>query len=87
MLAIASLASGFVVAAVTPSHALGTDTAIGALDVEGTLSKVDSLAGDSLAVDGVAPGQGSLAQTLKKNAPVAKKGAPAAKKGAPGQKY
>ncbi|CAL9367556.1 hypothetical protein C1708_28620 [Streptomyces sp. DH-12] len=40
MLAIASLATGFVVAAVTPSHAL-TDTALGALDVEDTLSTLD----------------------------------------------
>ncbi|MFI8204203.1 hypothetical protein [Streptomyces sp. NPDC085937] len=40
MLAIASLATGFVVAAVTPSHALA-DTALGTLDVEDTLSTLD----------------------------------------------
>src|SRR5690606_7051253 len=36
MLAIASLATGFVVAAVTPSHALGDS--LGGIDVEDTLS-------------------------------------------------
>lgn len=39
MLAIASLATGFVVAAVTPSHALGEG--IGGLDVDDTLSTLD----------------------------------------------
>lgn len=39
MLAIASLATGFVVAAVTPSHALGGS--IGGLDVDDTLSTLD----------------------------------------------
>ncbi|PZT70660.1 hypothetical protein DN402_30645 [Streptomyces sp. SW4] len=46
MLAIASLATGFVVAAVTPSHAAG-ELPLG-LDVEDTLSSVD-VAPDSLA--------------------------------------
>ncbi|MEN3585884.1 MULTISPECIES: hypothetical protein [unclassified Streptomyces] len=45
MLAIASLATGFVVAAVTPSHAVGA-LPLG-LDVEDTLSSVD-IASDSL---------------------------------------
>ncbi|MFF0200308.1 hypothetical protein [Streptomyces sp. NPDC005017] len=50
MLAIASLATGFVVAAVTPSHALGDD--LGDLDVNGTLSTLDrTIASDSLDVD------------------------------------
>lgn len=50
MLAIASLATGFVVAAVTPSHALGHaalgDTALGGLDV-GTLSTLDRTVGEN----------------------------------------
>ncbi|MFV0137491.1 hypothetical protein ACLGIH_30600 [Streptomyces sp. HMX87] len=46
MLAIASLATGFVVAAVTPSHA-AEGLPLG-LDVEDTLSSVD-IAPDSLA--------------------------------------
>ncbi|MGA5281307.1 hypothetical protein ACPCSK_12905 [Streptomyces griseoincarnatus] len=41
MLAIASLATGFVVAAVTPSHALTETPALGALDVEDTLGSLD----------------------------------------------
>ncbi|MDT6982451.1 hypothetical protein ACFSUJ_03735 [Streptomyces lusitanus] len=41
MLAIASLATGFVVAAVTPSHALTDTPALGTLDVEDTLSSLD----------------------------------------------
>ncbi|WP_338899811.1 hypothetical protein WBG99_32715 [Streptomyces sp. TG1A-60] len=58
MLAIASLATGFVVAAVTPSHGLdagetlGKADALSKLDVEGTLGKISkTVAGDSLAVD------------------------------------
>ncbi|MER5381832.1 hypothetical protein ABT040_16345 [Streptomyces sp. NPDC002688] len=51
MLAIASLATGFVVAAITPSHALGAD-ALSDLNVNDTLSTVDhTLSSDSLAVD------------------------------------
>ncbi|MBT3152608.1 hypothetical protein HTV45_17285 [Streptomyces sp. CHD11] len=46
MLAIASLATGFVVAAVTPSHALG-DTVFGGLDVEDTLSSLDRTVGEN----------------------------------------
>lgn len=46
MLAIASLATGFVVAAVTPSHALG-DTALGGLDVGDTLSTLDRTVGEN----------------------------------------
>ncbi|WP_037676081.1 hypothetical protein [Streptomyces griseus] len=40
MLAIASLATGFVVAAITPSHGLAADDHKG-LDVRDTLSSVD----------------------------------------------
>ncbi|MFE9836737.1 hypothetical protein ACFYP4_16650 [Streptomyces sp. NPDC005551] len=48
MLAVASLATGFVVAAVTPSHALGGD-ALGDLHLERTLSNVDhTVSSDSL---------------------------------------
>ncbi|MFF8032931.1 MULTISPECIES: hypothetical protein [unclassified Streptomyces] len=39
MLAIASLATGFVVAAVTPSHALGEG--LGGLEVDDTVSTLD----------------------------------------------
>ncbi|MBB5125318.1 hypothetical protein [Streptomyces griseoloalbus] len=39
MLAIASLATGFVVAAITPSHALGEG--IGGLSVDDTLDTLD----------------------------------------------
>lgn len=47
MLAIASLATGFVVAAVTPSHALGED--LDHIDVDKTLSTLDhTVASDSL---------------------------------------
>ncbi|GAA5033956.1 hypothetical protein GCM10023335_78140 [Streptomyces siamensis] len=51
MLAIASLATGFVVAAITPSHALDGD-ALGDLNVGDSLSAVDhTISSDSLAVD------------------------------------
>lgn len=57
MLAIASLATGFVVAAVTPSHGLdaadtlGKTDGLSKLDVEGTLGKVgETVASDSLAL-------------------------------------
>ncbi|MFI6492432.1 hypothetical protein [Streptomyces sp. NPDC050564] len=57
MLAIASLATGFVVAAITPSHAADSD-ALGDLNVKDTLSTVDHTIGsDSLAVDDKALGQ------------------------------
>ncbi|MFF7731927.1 MULTISPECIES: hypothetical protein [unclassified Streptomyces] len=50
MLAIASLATGFVVAAVTPSHALGDG--LGTLSVDETLKSVnDTVAKDSLSLD------------------------------------
>ncbi|KFG01680.1 hypothetical protein IQ62_05935 [Streptomyces scabiei] len=59
MLAIASLATGFVVAAITPSHgldaadALGKTDGLSKLDVEGTLGKVGkvgkTVSSDSLA--------------------------------------
>ncbi|MFD5624738.1 hypothetical protein [Streptomyces sp. NPDC127072] len=50
MLAIASLATGFVVAAVTPSHA-DTDV-LDNLDVHDTLSTLDhTVSSDSLAMD------------------------------------
>jgi hypothetical protein len=55
MLAIASLATGFVVAAVSPSHALGEE--LGDLDVDKTLSTLDHTAADSPAVDEGALGQ------------------------------
>jgi hypothetical protein len=56
MLAIASLATGFVVAAVTPSHAVGGD--LTDLDVDKAVSTLgDTIAGDSLAVDENALGQ------------------------------
>ncbi|MFD4573284.1 hypothetical protein ACFWNK_12555 [Streptomyces sp. NPDC058417] len=57
MLAIASLATGFVVAAITPSHGHGTDD-LDALNVGDALSTLDkTVAGDSLAVDENALGQ------------------------------
>ncbi|MEU0110847.1 hypothetical protein ABZ313_36545 [Streptomyces sp. NPDC006251] len=50
MLAIASLATGFVVAAVTPSHALGET--LGTLSVDDTLKTLDeTVAKDSLSLD------------------------------------
>ncbi|MEU2911772.1 hypothetical protein ACWCQ0_36790 [Streptomyces massasporeus] len=50
MLAIASLATGFVVAAVTPSHALGDG--LGALSVDETLKSIDdTVAKGSLSLD------------------------------------
>ncbi|MEH0542129.1 hypothetical protein QA802_03250 [Streptomyces sp. B21-105] len=62
MLAIASLATGFVVAAISPSHGLAADDLDG-LNVNDTLSSLDhtlsgeTLSGDSLAVDEDALGQ------------------------------
>lgn len=58
MLAIASLATGFVVAAITPSHALAED--LERPDVDKTLSTVDhTVADESLeGLDGTALGQG-----------------------------
>ncbi|MFJ9019693.1 hypothetical protein ACIRPU_06855 [Streptomyces sp. NPDC102259] len=57
MLAIASLATGFVVAAITPSHSLGGADLDG-LNVGDTLSTLDhTIAGDSLAIDDEALGQ------------------------------
>lgn len=51
MLAIASLAAGFVVAAVTPSHSVDGD-ALGGLDVQDTLSALDRTVNDgSLSMD------------------------------------
>ena len=56
MLAIASLATGFVVAAITPSHALGEE--LGDLDVDKTLSTLDhAVAPDSNVVDERGPGR------------------------------
>ncbi|SMQ14476.1 hypothetical protein SAMN06272771_0775 [Streptomyces sp. Ag82_O1-12] len=53
MLAIASLATGFVVAAVTPSHALGAlGEGLGTLSVDETLKTLDdTVAKDSLSLD------------------------------------
>ncbi|WP_405917807.1 hypothetical protein [Streptomyces sp. NBC_00728] len=51
MLAIASLATGFVVAAITPSHALSGDS-LKDLNAHDTLSSVDHAVGsDNLALD------------------------------------
>ncbi|MFF3615603.1 hypothetical protein [Streptomyces sp. NPDC002580] len=51
MLALASLATGFVVAAITPSHAEHVD-ALGDLNVKDTLSTMDhAIDADGLAVD------------------------------------
>ncbi|PAZ15728.1 hypothetical protein CLM62_13130 [Streptomyces sp. SA15] len=56
MLAIASLATGFVVAAVTPSHGLGEE--LGHPDAGKTLSDLDhTLADDGPAADDKAPGK------------------------------
>jgi hypothetical protein len=57
MLAIASLATGFVVAAITPSH--GTDhDVLGELNVPDALGAVDHIVSqDSFAVDDNALGQ------------------------------
>ncbi len=56
MLAIASLATGFVVAAITPSHSLGEE--LKDLDVKDTLSALDkTVSSDSLAIDDNALGQ------------------------------
>ncbi|MEU8977267.1 hypothetical protein [Streptomyces sp. NPDC048309] len=56
MLAIASLATGFVVAAITPSHALDGD-ALSDLHVGDALSTVDHAIGsEGPAVDDRAPG-------------------------------
>lgn len=49
MLAIASLATGFVVAAVTPSHALGDS--LGGIDVEDTLSTLDKTVAEDNTLD------------------------------------
>jgi hypothetical protein len=57
MLAIASLATGFVVAAISPSHGRAADDLDG-LNVNDTLSSLDhTLSSDSLAVDDDALGQ------------------------------
>jgi hypothetical protein len=57
MLAIASLATGFVVAAITPSHAADSDV-LGDLNVNDTVSTLDHTVGsDGLAVDDSALGQ------------------------------
>ncbi|MFF6996698.1 hypothetical protein ACFY93_17340 [Streptomyces sp. NPDC008313] len=56
MLAVASLAAGFVVAAVTPSHALDS-AALGGLDAKDTLSALDhTVDTDGVALDEHAPG-------------------------------
>ncbi|MDX3799512.1 hypothetical protein [Streptomyces sp. AK04-3B] len=57
MLAIASLATGFVVAAISPSHGLAADDLDG-LNVGDTLSTLDhTVSSDSFAVDDNALGQ------------------------------
>ncbi|CAL9362387.1 hypothetical protein SUDANB43_00691 [Streptomyces sp. enrichment culture] len=51
MLALASLATGFVVAAVSPSHAAPSDLPL-SLDVDDTVSSLqDTVATDSLTLD------------------------------------
>ncbi|MDX2696462.1 hypothetical protein Sipo8835_19205 [Streptomyces ipomoeae] len=65
MLAIASLATGFVVAAITPSHGLdaadtlGQPDGLSKLDVDGTLGKVGKV-GKTVAGDGLALGDDAL---------------------------
>ncbi|MDX3247885.1 hypothetical protein [Streptomyces sp. ME18-1-4] len=58
MLAIASLATGFVVAAITPSHGLGAED-LGGLNVGDTLGTFDHtiIASDGLVLDDDALGQ------------------------------
>ena len=57
MLAIASLATGFVVAAITPSHGVGGED-LGDLNVGDTVSTLDHTAAqESPALDEGAPGQ------------------------------
>ncbi len=57
MLALASLATGFVVAAVSPSHAAPSELPLG-LGVDDTVSTLeDTVATESLALDGDALGQ------------------------------
>ena len=57
MLAIASLATGFVVAAITPSHGLGSED-LDNLKVGDTLGTLDhTIAGDPLSVDDKVLGQ------------------------------
>ncbi|WP_085209415.1 hypothetical protein [Streptomyces sp. Amel2xC10] len=59
MLAIASLATGFVVAAITPSHGLGAED-LDRLNVGDALSELDhTVASDSLDVEDGALGQGA----------------------------
>ncbi|MFG2025549.1 hypothetical protein [Streptomyces sp. NPDC048825] len=58
MLAIASLATGFVVAAITPSHGLHAD-ALDNLDVDDAHSTLDrTIVGDGLTVDENPLGEG-----------------------------
>ncbi len=57
MLALASLATGFVVAAVTPSHAAPQELPLG-VDVQDTVGTVqDTVATDSLTLDEDSLGQ------------------------------
>ncbi|GGZ44025.1 hypothetical protein GCM10010344_06630 [Streptomyces bluensis] len=59
MLAIASLATGFVVAAITPSHGLDTD-ALGNRDVDDAHSTLDrTTADDALGQEGHSGHEGS----------------------------
>lgn len=51
MLAIASLATGFVVAAVTPSHALGDTPLGGVTDVEDTIGTLDRTVAENNTLD------------------------------------
>ncbi|MFC0498843.1 hypothetical protein ACFFKE_29515 [Streptomyces mutabilis] len=57
MLAIASLATGFVVAAVSPSHGAPAELPLG-LDVEDTVSTVE----DTVAVDNLPVAEDTLGQ-------------------------
>ncbi|CAM5666795.1 hypothetical protein ACH4HG_23310 [Streptomyces coeruleorubidus] len=69
MLAIASLATGFVVAAVTPSHAIGEK--LPAINVDETLKTLDQTVGkDGLSVagkDGVQKKKGAQKKGAQKN--------------------
>ncbi|MEV5437532.1 hypothetical protein AB0K80_16180 [Streptomyces sp. NPDC052682] len=75
MLAIASLATGFVVAAVTPSHALGGD-GLGSLNVGDAIGTLDkTVVKDALALDGAKPGKGGKhAKPGKSDSKPAKRG-------------
>ncbi|MGV9698906.1 hypothetical protein ACWDTR_24505 [Streptomyces sp. NPDC003470] len=60
MLALASLATGFVVAAVSPSHAAPDDVPLHHLDVDDTLGTVErTVAPEGLSLDQDRPARGA----------------------------